>query len=236
MSWHIAWEIQVMVWDIHKHVLTYCVRNPGPGLRCTHKCLNILHEKSRSWFEIYTKCLDILREKSSSWMEMYTKMSWHIAWEIQVMVCDIHKNVLTYCVRNPGPGLRYTQKCLDILHEKSRSWFEIYTKCLDILGEKSRSWFEMYTKLSWHIAWEIQVMVWDIHKNVLTYFMRNPSHGLRYTQTCLDILREKSRSWLEMYTKMSWQYCVRNPGPGLRYTQTWVRIEVGNGMLIHPCL
>ena len=200
MSWHIAWEIQVMVWDIHKHVLTYCVRNPGPGLRCTHKCLNILHEKSRSWFEIYTK------------------MSWHIAWEIQFLDGDVHKNVLTYCMRNPGHGLRYTQKCLDILREKSRSWFEIYTK------------------MSWHIAWEIQVMVWDIHKNVLTYFMRNPSHGLRYTQTCLDILREKSRSWFEMYTKMSWQYCVRNPGPGLRYTQTWVRIEVGNGMLIHPCL
>jgi formylmethanofuran dehydrogenase subunit A len=186
MSWHIAWEIQVMVWDIHKHVLTYCVRNPGPGLRCTHKCLNILHEKSRSWFEIYTKCLDILREKSSSWMEMYTKMSWHIAWEIQVMVCDIHKNVLTYCLRNPGPGLRYTQKCLDILHEKSRSWFEIYTK------------------MSWHIGWEIQVLVWDVHKVVLTYCMRNPGHGLRYTQKCLDIFHEKSKSWFEIYTNMSW--------------------------------
>jgi formylmethanofuran dehydrogenase subunit A len=236
MSWHIAWEIQVLVWDIHKNVLTYCMRNPGHGLRYTQKCPDILHEKSRSWFEIYTN------------------MSWHIAWEIQVMVWDIHKNVLTYCMRNPGPGLRCTQKCLDILHEKSRSWFEIYTK------------------MSWHIAWEIQVLVWDIHKNVstycweiqvlvwdinknvLTYCMRNPGHGLRYTQKCLDILREKSRSWFEMYTKMSWHiaweiqvlvwdihkniltYCVRNPGPGLRYTQTWVRVEVGNGMLILPCL
>ena len=134
----------------HKNVLTYCMRNPGHGLRYTQTCLDILREKSRSWFE------------------MYTQMSWHIAWEIQVMVWDIHKNVLTYCVRNPGPGWRCTQKCLDILHEKSRSWFEIYTK------------------MSWHISWEIQVMVWDIHKHVLTYCVRNPDRGLRCTQKCLD--------------------------------------------------
>ena len=80
-----------------------------------------------------------------------------------------HKNVLTYCMRNPGHGLRYTQTCLDILHEKSRSWFEIYTK------------------MSWHIAWKIQDMVWDIHKNVLTFCVWNPGPGLRYTQTWVRI-------------------------------------------------
>ena len=25
----------------HKKVLTYCMRNPGPGLRCTQKCVRI---------------------------------------------------------------------------------------------------------------------------------------------------------------------------------------------------
>ena len=55
------------------------------------------------------------------------------------------------------------------------------------------------------------------------------------TVTCINKTNNQLLSKIFEQKKVL-TYCMRNPGPGLRHTQTWARVEVGNGMLILPCL
>ena len=55
------------------------------------------------------------------------------------------------------------------------------------------------------------------------------------TNTCINKTNNQLLSKIFQHKKVL-TYCMRNPGPGLRCTHKWVRVEVGNGMLILPCL
>ena len=56
-----------------------------------------------------------------------------------------------------------------------------------------------------------------------------------FTNTCINKTNNQLLSKIFEHKKV-FTYCMRNSGPGLRYAQKWVRVEVGNGMLILPCL